>query len=245
MWVGTTVTLALLFLGVGFALRFVGKGNWVLPPAFWIYPASMVSVCVVAALHRVEGKMLENLPRRSQGDIPGVEIRSARHGRLLRSFAEQSLCGLSLRGINLEGACLWGEDLSGVDLSEARLEFAVLRAAILDEANLRHADLRNVILEGARLHRADLRGANLRGANLTKADLQGAIYDRTTRWPTDFRPDEAGCVRLVGVSSDLPIPAPMEPGSARELPVPSATSRARASEREVQPGNELTEARLR
>lgn len=240
MWVGTTVVLSLLFLGLGYALRLMGAGSWVPSPAFWIHPASILSVCVVAALRRIERKMLENLPRRSEGAISGVEIRAARDGRLLHCFAEQSLRGLSLRKIDLQGACLWGEDLSGVDLSEARLEFAVLRAAILDDANLQHADLRSVTLEEAQLHGADLRGADLRGANLTKADLRGAIYDQTTRWPADFRPAESGCFRASEVQLNLPIPVTTELAPLRKLPLPCAIPGSAAPGHAVQTDYELS-----
>ncbi len=50
---------------------------------------------------------------------------------------------------------------------------------------------------GADLSRCDLRGATLAGAqlqfaNLTGADLTGARYDRHTRWPAGFAPENYG-----------------------------------------------------
>src|SRR5262245_37944915 len=64
----------------------------------------------------------------------------------------------------------------------------------------RGADLRRAYL-GPGLPITDLRQSNVAGADLSEADLgharlEGARYDRRTRWPAGFRPEEHG-VRLM------------------------------------------------
>ena len=46
-------------------------------------------------------------------------------------------------------------------------------------------------LNEADLSDTDLRGADLRGADLSQADLKGARYNKNTRFPEDFDPDNA------------------------------------------------------
>ena len=99
------------------------------------------------------------------------------------------------------------DTLSGADLHIAVLRGAALARAVLTDANLQgavlaSADLRDAKLTSANLIGADLRHADLRGADLTDArllvtaDLTGVIYDRHTRWPAGFEPEERGA-RLV------------------------------------------------
>jgi hypothetical protein len=87
-----------------------------------------------------------------------------------------------------------------------------LRSADLREADLGGADLRGAFLEHADLEDANLTGADLRGADLEEAfavryhggrlewkdvpNLRATRYDRSTRWPAGFRPEENGA-RLV------------------------------------------------
>lgn len=77
---------------------------------------------------------------------------------------------------------LQGKDLRGFDLSNADLR----------EANLSRADF-----SGAILIKADLSAANLRGADLSEAILRGldlatVIYDETTKWPWQDKPEWVG-----------------------------------------------------
>ena len=70
-------------------------------------------------------------------------------------------------------------DMRGADLNYADLQ----------GAHLRMADLSGAILVGANLYGTDLDGANLGGAN-----LGGAEYNKNTKFPDDFDPEEAGMV---------------------------------------------------
>ena len=49
-------------------------------------------------------------------------------------------------------------------------------------------------LEGLDLSGAKLSGANLTGANLTGAGLSGAKYNKSTKFPDGFDPQETGMV---------------------------------------------------
>ena len=56
-------------------------------------------------------------------------------------------------------------------------------------------DFSRATLQGADLRRTVLKGANLSGAYiLQETGLSGAIYDKATRWPEDFRADERGAL---------------------------------------------------
>jgi Pentapeptide repeats (8 copies) len=108
-----------------------------------------------------------------------------------------------------------GEALRHADWEHANLQQSTLIDCDLRDADLRQADLRGAILRGSDLRAANLAGADLRGSDLTgacldcrrwprrllspvrsPANLQGARYDRQTRWPAGFRPEEHGA-RLV------------------------------------------------
>jgi len=109
-------------------------------------------------------------------------------------------------GTALEEGC----DLRGVDWAEVNLAGVLMLGADLRGADLRRANLRGADLGGAKLGGADLRGADLTGSSLLggcavngteivmwrEAVLKGARYDRFTRWPSGFRPEEHGA-RLV------------------------------------------------
>lgn len=118
-----------------------------------------------------------------------------------------NLANSNLHGANLAGANLIGADLKGADLEAADLHKAILNGANLKEASLRSASLRLADLNWADLTAADLSHADLSAANLGWADLSGANLDEAvldqaryndqTRWPEDFVPEQAGCVRFV------------------------------------------------
>jgi hypothetical protein len=113
-----------------------------------------------------------------------------------------------------------GVNLSGFDLSNANLSYSDLRGADFTNTRLVMAELNHVILRNTTLTEgADFRGANmsfaeLQGADLSKAILRGddpplwepasplilynAQYDKQTRWPAGFEPDEFGAVRVGG-----------------------------------------------
>ncbi len=138
-----------------------------------------------------------------QANLANADLRRAnlRDSHLFWS----NLHGSDLRGAVLVGANLMGADLTEADLSGADLHNAVLNGAILRHAKLRACNLADSDLIWADLSSADLREAKLAGARLgwanladaklADADLAGAHYNAYTRWPTDFSPDEAGCIR--------------------------------------------------
>jgi hypothetical protein len=105
-------------------------------------------------------------------------------------------------GANLERALFWRSTmvdagLGGAKLREAKfgdadlrhsyLDRTDLRGADLERADLRHADLRYADLGGATLRYADLRGARLRHAR-----LDGTKANRKTKFPEDFKWEDAG-----------------------------------------------------
>ncbi|MCB0037084.1 MAG: pentapeptide repeat-containing protein [Anaerolineales bacterium] len=118
-----------------------------------------------------------------------------------------NLASSNLHGANLAGANLIGADLKAANLEAADLQNAILNGANLKEASLRSASLRLADLNWADLSAADLSAADLSSANLGWADLSEANLDDTvldqaryndqTKWPEDFVPEQAGCVRFV------------------------------------------------
>jgi uncharacterized protein YjbI with pentapeptide repeats len=146
----------------------------------------------------------------------GVDLRQARLG-------QATMIDAVARGANLESAYLLGANLRNADLREtnltkayvkaarlsrAQLDQAKLRRAILSYADLSWASLRGADLTAACLKGADLSHANLRGTRLSAADLRlarlryvdltGATYSPATRWPSGFKPDEQGAIKLPG-----------------------------------------------
>jgi hypothetical protein len=93
----------------------------------------------------------------------------------------------------------------------------------VDEETLEGADLSNTKLAGADLTGVNLKGANLGGANLedaelTRADLGGASYNRYTRWPLGFDPQQHGAVlaqrSLPGLSPASDV-VPLRPAASK------------------------------
>jgi hypothetical protein len=78
----------------------------------------------------------------------------------------------------------WGWELEHQRLN---LQQSDLRQLDFAKARLRRADLSGTDLGGA-----DLRGADLRGAQIEGTSFAGAVYDRATRWPVGFYPEQRG-----------------------------------------------------
>ena len=101
-------------------------------------------------------------------------------------------------------------DFSGARLNRGDFAQAVLRNAIFNGANMKEACLKEVIMENAdfsgaslyaanltggdfynaKFNNADLRWANLKDANIGGADFTGAKYNRGTKFPEGFSPEE-------------------------------------------------------
>jgi hypothetical protein len=101
-----------------------------------------------------------------------------------------------------------GLDLTRARLWRARLREAVLPDVVAAEANLIEADLSGAVLVRANLRGSALNSAVLRGTNLAHAKhddntcWEGAIYDKSTVWPTDdFNPDQVGAVQMTDSDS--------------------------------------------
>jgi hypothetical protein len=97
-----------------------------------------------------------------------------------------------LNGVDLTGAHLEGVDLSFVTFSRACFIGANLGDAQLHKVRLWDCNLRGANLRRADLGEAELRGVNLADTQLFAVNLKGCVYDRFTRWPTGFRPEEHG-----------------------------------------------------
>lgn len=108
-----------------------------------------------------------------------IEIKHKETGKVLLTVVTPSLQGADLSGRNLAGADLYKADLSGADLTRC---------------NLDGADLEGANLRGANLFEATVRGTNLYSCSLWGADLTGVRFDRRTRWPDRFQPEERGAV---------------------------------------------------
>ena len=91
----------------------------------------------------------------------------------------------SLENANLTGANLSGANFSGANLRGANLSGANLSGAILSNAYLRDANLSGAILSNADLRYVDLSGADLIGVNLTDAS-----YNKNTKFPDNFKPED-------------------------------------------------------
>jgi uncharacterized protein YjbI with pentapeptide repeats len=111
-----------------------------------------------------------------------------------------------------------GINLSGRDLSGFYLPGKNFSGAVFTEADLRRANLSGCDLLHAKLARADLRGAKLDEtplfpseglypsekvkpgiypeADMNNVDLEDAVYDSSTRWPSNITPDERGAINV-------------------------------------------------
>lgn len=139
-----------------------------------------------------------------QANLADSDLRRANleESRLYWSNLQDSdMRGAVLVGANLMGADLTNANLSGADLHDAIMNGAIMRMALLHRVNLAGCDLIWADLSKATLSEATLTGArlgwaNLSDADLTGADLAGAYYNAYTRWPDDFDPEAAGCIKV-------------------------------------------------
>lgn len=119
------------------------------------------------------------------------------------NFTDADLSGATFTDANLSGANLQDAIIPGAFFARANLSKANLRGtkkfSLSGVATLRGADLRKVDVSGS-AGGIDFREADLRGARLTDvysladARIKRAKYDKTTQFPKDFNPEEAGLV---------------------------------------------------
>jgi uncharacterized protein YjbI with pentapeptide repeats len=64
----------------------------------------------------------------------------------------------------------------------------------LENSDLEGLDLSNAYLRETNLTGSDLNRADLIATNLSRAYLHGAEYNKNTKFPDDFDPEEAGMV---------------------------------------------------
>jgi uncharacterized protein YjbI with pentapeptide repeats len=95
------------------------------------------------------------------------------------------LVDANLWGANLKGANLTGANLGNANLIRANLSGANLSGAILSNAYLRDANL-----SGATLTNADLRYVDLSGADLIGVNLTDTSYNKNTKFPDNFKPED-------------------------------------------------------
>ncbi len=143
--------------------------------------------------------------------LAGVVKRMNKEGVHTINLSNAYLHKAPLRGVNLREAHLYRvkaaeanfrqADLHRADFRSADLKGANLTEADLSQANLMDADLTGADLRGANLSEALLNGANLKGANfldanLKKTDISSAWFTDSTRWPSGYKPEPAGALRL-------------------------------------------------
>jgi uncharacterized protein YjbI with pentapeptide repeats len=121
-------------------------------------------------------------------NLSGAKLQDAKLQDANLSRADLSIASLEnayLGGANLSGANLSGANFSGANLRGADLSGANLSGAILSNAYLRDANLSGVTLTNADLRYVDLSGADLIGVNLTDAS-----YNKNTKFPYNFKPED-------------------------------------------------------
>ncbi|MCB0210163.1 MAG: pentapeptide repeat-containing protein [Anaerolineae bacterium] len=121
------------------------------------------------------------------GELQGKDLRGFDLSYADLSWADLSWADLS--GANLTKAYLSHSSLSGATLSGATLSGATLHDADLSQADLNLAILTDADLSLAILTDADLSGADLRRAYLLGLNLTDVIYDETTKWPWQYKPE--------------------------------------------------------
>lgn len=103
-----------------------------------------------------------------------------------------------LRSANLQHAKFLMQDDQNADLTGANMMRAQLQEADFHYANLHGVNLQYADLTDARLQFANLSGADLRNATLGGINLTNATYNRQTKWPPNFNPDQMGAHLLGG-----------------------------------------------
>ena len=159
-----------------------------------------------------------------EANLSGARLSRAalRHADLRRAQLDQAdltqatLDEAILVHANLQGAILRRADIRSADLRSAVLRDADLTEADASNASFDQADLRKAVLLSACLPGADLRGADLSDANLFRSDLRGARYDRRTRWPEGFSPEDAGAVLCETAEVTMPM-TNIRPGKSHPL----------------------------
>jgi hypothetical protein len=214
---GVMAAAPVILLGTEHLSELFGQGGLLAP----FYPYVLIAILVGRRLHPricallLMGALLATVPAFMQRRPYWVaKYHGAKADLRGASLAEKDLGEADLRGAGLRSADLRRAQLPGRKLWWATLDGANLEGAELQRAELWDAHLRGAKLEGASLERADLRGADLRGADLRRADLESAqlegahvrgarlegvnllriYYDRGTRWPSHFDPQEAGAL---------------------------------------------------
>ena len=103
--------------------------------------------------------------------------------------------------VNLTKAKLNDTNLTDTDLTSANLTDTDLTGAKLIGAKLIAAKLINADLTGTNLYNTNLSGAKLYGTDLKKAkhyntaNFSGTRYDKNTKFPPDFDPKKASCIK--------------------------------------------------
>ena len=153
----------------------------------------------------MEGNIYENC------DFKGTNltgVRAAKANFRAADFTEAKLIGADLSGADLRKAKLdWSRTSAETDMSGANFEATDLSHVVISHAKLRGANLRNLKgigpCQGVDFRKADLRGANFTGftdASAEKCKFAGAKYDKATRWPKGFDPEQADAVFRDGKS---------------------------------------------
>ncbi|WP_028313351.1 pentapeptide repeat-containing protein [Desulfatibacillum aliphaticivorans] len=119
-------------------------------------------------------------------------------------FTNGNLSGAKFSGGRFTGADFLYADLTNarffdVDLTRAFFLDANLTGAVFSRVDLKNAELIGGDFSMARFNAADLSGATLFDADLTKTNLNktkliGTKYDKTTKFPDGFKPEEHGMV---------------------------------------------------
>lgn len=127
-------------------------------------------------------------------DVYDIFIPGYRTSREPKSTVNVNVSGADLSGAMLTGADMEKDNYALVNFTNAMLSQADMRKGIFRGANFYGADL-----TGARMRKGDFVGANFRkadlgGADLSKAKLYKAVYDKHTRLPNFFVPEEHGMI---------------------------------------------------
>lgn len=153
------------------------------------------------------------------------------------TFRECSLKHCNFSGATMEGTDFYGADLTGSDFRAAKLFFLQAVLANFSETNFEGGDFTKFPMSNMKLHKASFRkatgftsisfcdcaGSDFRGADLSKATFYEskfakAKYDRKTRFPSSFDPEEAGMI-LVEEQDEDPLPEP-KPSPDKPKPTP-------------------------
>ncbi len=133
--------------------------------------------------------MTEGCDEKSQLEWIPEDILIALFGKCSR-FEGEDLSKLNLSSANLMGAHLRDANLRDANLRDANLSGADLFMTDLRGANLKGTDLSDADLSGADLRFADLSDTDLRDTKLSRAKLKRAIYNKATKLPKNFDPNQ-------------------------------------------------------